>query len=445
MKIELSGIKNSSIFKDFAINESKQKEIVENIFLKKKSDMLGWVDIIDITKEKINEIQLFAKKIRSKFKNFVVLGIGGSALGVKMLKHAFFDSINNSGKIKTFVCDNIDSDYFVSLLNSLDIKKTVFNVITKSGTTCETLAQMSMVIKILQEKRLKPEKHIFVTTTQKNDLYNFAKSQKFSVFDIPKDVGGRFSVLSNVGLIPASIMGLDIESLLQGAREVRDNSKKIGKKNLSYLSACINFTCLQNKLTNLVFMPYSDRLSLASDYFAQLWAESLGKKYNLKGEEVFTGQNPIKALGVTDQHSQLQLYTEGPEDKLFIFLKLEKQDFDFKLDYEIPFMDKLNKINLSKLFNFEFNATRFSLTQLDKPNYSIYLEKIDEKNMGALIFYLQMMTAFMGEMMGINTYNQDGVEASKIYTKASLGFANLEKQKEQINNFVNNQEFINLN
>lgn len=444
MKIELSGIKNNSIFSDFSIDVKEQKKFIENIFLKKKSDMLGWVDIIDLPEDKIKEIQLFAKKIRSKFKNFVVLGIGGSALGVKMLKHAFFDSINNYGDIKTFVCDNIDSDYFVSLLNSLDIKNTVFNVITKSGTTCETLAQMSIVIKLLQEKNLKPENHIFVTTTQNNELYDFAKSQEIAVFDIPKDVGGRFSVLSNVGLLPASIMGLDIEALLQGAREVRDNSKTLGQINISFLSAFISFKCLQNKLTNLVFMPYSDRLSLVSDYFAQLWAESLGKKYNLKGEEVFAGQNPIKALGVTDQHSQLQLYTEGPKDKLFVFLKLEKQNFDFKLDYEIPFMKKLNKINLSKLFNLEFDSTRFSLTQLDKPNYSVYLEKIDEKNMGALIFYLQMMTAFMGEMMNVNTYNQDGVEASKIYTKASLGFVKFEKEKEQIDNFISNQDFIKL-
>lgn len=444
MELEVSGIEKNSLFKNKLlekINKNERKKQIKNIFEKKNRDMLGWLDLVDLSNSEIEKIEAFSVKIQKKYKNFVILGIGGSALGVKMLKHAFFDSINRTEKIKTYVCDNIDSDYFISLINSLDLRKTVFNVITKSGTTCETLAQFSIVLKLLEDKKLKIKDHVFVTTTKDNELYNFARQKELVCFDIPKSVGGRFSVLSNVGLVPAAIMGLDIKALLEGAKLVKDNSKILGLENLAYTSAFINYVCLKNNLTNLVFMPYSERLALVSDYFAQLWAESLGKRFNLNNEEVFTGQTPIKALGVTDQHSQLQLYTEGIKDKMFIFLKPKKNDIDFKLDYEFSFMPKLNKISLGELFDKEFNATRFSLTSLDRPNYTIFLDKVDEKNMGMLIFYLQMMTAFMGEMLNVDAYNQNGVEASKIYTKASLNFDGLKKEKEEIENFVKNQKF----
>ena len=445
MELEVSSIEKNSLFKNKKlekINKIQLKKHVDNIFSKKSSDMLGWLDLVDISDKELEEIESFGARVRKRFKNFVVLGIGGSALGVKTIKHAFFDSIHKKENIKTYVCDNIDSDGFLSLITKLDIKKTVFNVITKSGSTSETLAQMSIVLKLLKDKKIKISDHIIVTTTKGNELYNFAVENGMKVFDIPKDVGGRFSVLSSVGLVPCAIMGLDIKALICGAKEIKENAKKIDYTNLSYLSAYINFTSLAGGLTSLVFMPYSDRLNLTCDYFAQLWAESLGKRYNKKGEEIYAGQTPIKFLGVTDQHSQLQLYTEGPKDKLFMFLKVKENNFDIKLDYEIPFVKKLNNINLSKLFDSEYNATRLSLSVLNKPNYSIVIDRIDEKNMGMLIFYLQMTTAFMGEMMNINAYDQNGVEQSKIYTKASLGFDGLEKQKELIESFIKNQKFI---
>ncbi len=445
MKLEVSKIESCSVFKNFKIekiSKVQQKKIVNNIFLKKISDMLGWLDVIDAREENLNNIEKFARQIRKKYKNFVILGIGGSALGVKTLKHAFFDSIHKKEKIKTFVCDNIDSDGFISLLDALDLKKTIFNVITKSGSTSETLAQMSVVLKLLSDKKIKADKHIIVTTTKDNDLYQFAIKNNFKVFDIPKDVGGRFSVFSNVGIVPCAIMGLNIKELLSGAKMARENAKKYDYTNISYTSAYINYKALEKGFTNLVFMPYSDRLMLVSDYFAQLWAESLGKKFNRGGEEIFSGQTPIKALGVTDQHSQLQLYTEGPRDKIFMFLKVQEKIFDFTLDYDIPFMKKLNNIELSTLLNSEFFATRLSLSSLDIPNYSIIIDKIDEKNMGSLLFYLQMTTAFMGEMMEIDAYNQNGVEQSKTYTKASLGFEGLDEQKRLIEDFRKNQKLI---
>ena len=444
MEIEISNINSCSIFRHNKVGSIKKTDIkmcVSNIFNKKCSDMLGWLDLPDIDSEQIEDILQFAKSIKKRFKNFVVLGIGGSALGVKMLKYAFFDSINKKEKIKTFVLDNIDGDYFVSLLNSLDLKKTAFNIITKSGTTCETITQMSIVLNLLKKKKINVQKNLFVTTSKGNSLYDYANNLGLKTFIIPKDVGGRFSVLSPVGLVPASIMGIDIVQLLNGAKNVRENAKS-SSSNLAYISAHICSVALNNGLTNIVFMPYSQRLKLVSEYFAQLWAESLGKRYNRQGREVFTGQTPIKALGVTDQHSQLQLYSEGRNDKLFVFLKVKSSSFDITASDNIPFMLEIKNISLSKLLNNEFDSTRLSLAKLDRPSFAVFLDSVDEFNMGELIFYLQTMTAFMGEMLNINAYDQNGVEQSKLYTKASLGFEGLEKQKNELEKFRKNQKFL---
>lgn len=444
MQFELSGIYNYKKINLDKINKIQRKKIIINVFSKKSSTMLGWLDLVDLSEEDICKIEDFAFETRKKFKNFVVLGIGGSALGTKMIKHAFFDSINKNDKIKSFVCDNIDSDYFLSLLKSLNLKKTIFNVITKSGTTSETLAQLSIVIDFLKKKNISLSKNIFVTTTRDNELYKFAISNHIKVFEIPESVGGRFSVLSNVGLVPASIMGLNIRDLLKGAEKVKENSQLLDLTNIAYTTAYINFKGLQNNLTNLVIMPYSDRLALVSDYFAQLWAESLGKKYDLNGKEVFTGQNPIKAVGVTDQHSQLQLFTEGPNDKLFMFIKVKENLYDFQLNENIRFAPYLKDISLSKLLEYEFLSTQFSLTCLNKLNYGIYLDKINEESIGELIFYLQMTTAFMGELLNVNTYDQNGVETSKKFTKACLNVVGLKKEGKLIKEFINNRRFIKL-
>ncbi len=444
MKIELSGVLNKENNFFIKINKINQKKYVNNIFQKKASNMLDWLDLTNLDDDKILEIENYATMVRKKFKNLVVLGIGGSALGIKMINDAFFSSINKQNKIKTFVCDNIDSDSFLSFISTLDLKKTIFNVITKSGKTSETLAQMSIILNLLIKKKIKVCENVFVTTTKDNELYTFAISNNINVFTIPQGVGGRFSVLSNVGLVPCAIMGLDIKKLLYGANLVRENSKKLDETNLAYLCATINYKCLKKGFTNLVIMPYSDRLRFASEYFAQLWAESLGKKFDLDGSEVFAGQNPIKALGVTDQHSQLQLYSEGPKDKVFMFLKVDKCLNDTKLRPNFKFAKHLNDISLFDLFNAEFYSTQFSLTSLNRPNYTIYLDNINEENMGALIFFMQMMTAFMGQMMNVNAYDQNGVELSKIYTRAFFDKNNMPNESKQINDFIKNRKFIEL-
>ena len=422
MKLEFAGVSKENLKSgiSMAITNSVRQKNIKNIYSHKSSDMLDWLDLPDMKEELIAKIENYASLVCKKFKHFIVFGIGGSALGIKMLKNTFVDSIHKNVDTKVEVIDNIDSDYMLTLLDNLKLKKTMFNVITKSGSTSETLAQMMIVIEKMKKAKIDYTKHICVTTTKDNALYNWAVSQGMTVFEIPLGVGGRFSVLSPVGLLPAAVMGINIRGLLKGARKSKLNSEKCELENLAYTTAYINYSYLNKGLTNLVVMPYSDRLALVPDFFAQLWAESLGKKFNRDGEVVYSGQTPIKTLGVTDQHSQLQLYSEGIKDKLIMFITVEKPDRDEKITLDLDFAKHLKGTSIKTLLDYECDSTAYSLTTLDRPNYTISLKNICEETIGELIFFMEMMTAFMGEMLNVNTYDQPGVELSKIYTKACL-------------------------
>jgi len=430
MKLEYAGVSKENLKSGISmtITNSLRQKNIKNIFTKKSSNMLDWIDLPDMSEEELSRIERFAHVVKKKFTNFVVFGIGGSALGIKMLQNTFVDSIYKDDGIKVDVVDNIDSDTVLSLLNKLKLKKTMFNVITKSGSTSETLAQMMIAIERMKKLKIDYTKHICVTTTKDNALYNWAVSQGMEVFEIPVGVGGRYSVLSPVGLLPASIMGIDIRGLLKGARKSRSNSQNSELENLAYTAAHINYTYLNRGLTNLVVMPYSQRLALVPDFFAQLWAESLGKKFNRDGEVVYAGQTPIKTIGVTDQHSQLQLYSEGIKDKVIMFITVENPDMDEKISLDLDFAKHLKNTSIKTLLNYECDSTAYSLTTLDRPNYTMVIKNITEESIGELIFFMEMMTAFMGEMMNVDAYDQPGVELSKIYTKACLKVKGYEEE-----------------
>ena len=445
MRMEYSGVLKDNLKSGLNLNSMSavtRNKHIKNIFGRKASDMLDWLDLPDQDRNDIKAITEYGKYIRKKYDNFVVLGIGGSALGIKMLQNTFVDSLHRDIGIKMYVCDNIDPDSFLSLISTMNLKKTMFNVITKSGGTSETLAQMSIIIDKYNQKKMDISKHFCVTTTKDNDLYKWAVDKDIQVFDIPKGAGGRFSVLSNVGLVPASVMGIDLYKLLLGASIARRNAQDVTSNNIAYTCAYINYTYLSRGLTNLVVMPYSNRLALVPDFFAQLWAESLGKRYNKKGEEVFAGQTPIKTLGVTDQHSQLQLYSEGIKDKVIMFITVDHSDLDVTIGSGVSIAPHLQGTSLKSLLDYEYTATSYSLTTIDRPNYTISIDRVDEENMGKLIFMMEMMTAFMGEMLGINTYDQPGVELSKIYTKGCLKVSGYEKYASEIKNFALNKKYF---
>lgn len=437
MKLEYAGVSKENLKSGISLtitNSTRQRNI-KNIFSKKSSKMLDWIDLPDTRESLLQELDEYGAFINKKYDNFIVLGIGGSALGIKMLKNTFVDSLHRDCGIRVEVCDNIDSDVFISLIDSLKLKKTMFNVITKSGSTSETLAQMMIVLNRLKKKKLDISKHICVTTTKGNALYNWAAGKGIKVFEIEEGVGGRFSIFSPVGLLPASVMRIDIRRLLKGAKKSRENSMQSDINNLAYTSAYINYTYLNKGLSNLVLMPYSERLALVPDFFAQLWGESLGKKYNKAGEIVYAGQTPIKTIGVTDQHSQLQLYSEGPKDKLIMFISVSKSEMDEKILYDLDFAKHLKYTSLKTLLDYECDSTAYSLTTIDRPNYTINITSISEETIGELVFFMEMMTAFMGEMMEIDAFDQPGVELSKIYTKACLKMKGYEKECQSIKKY----------
>ena len=441
MKVEYYGVSKANLKSGLSISISSaaRSKHIKNIESRKFSDMLGWINLPDTKEKSLLAMEECARKCRRR-KDFVVLGIGGSALGIRFLQNTFVDSINAESKTKVTVCDNIDGDKFISMLDKLNLKKTTFNVITKSGSTSETLTQMLLVMDRYKAKKIDYRNHFVVTTTEGNDLWNWALNEGIPLFAIPKSVGGRFSVLSPVGLIPAMVMGIDARMLLKGARKNRDNSFRQDSSNMAYLCAYINYQYLTKGYTNLVTMPYSDRLALLPDFFAQLWAESLGKKYDRKKQIVYTGQTPIKTIGVTDQHSQLQLYSEGIKDKLIMFFRVDKGVRDEKVETTLPFTTHLNGTTLKTLLDYEYNSTAYSLTSIDRPNYTIALDSITEETVGELIFMLEMMTAFMGEMLDIDAYDQPGVELSKIYTKAMLGVKIEQEKAKEIKDYMKNKK-----
>jgi glucose-6-phosphate isomerase len=291
------------------------------------------------------------------------------------------------------------------------------------------------------KKRLGGEtigRHIVATTDRnKGNLVKIAQEYKLKMFVIPDGVGGRFSELCPVGLLPAAVCGIDIEQMLAGAAYMDElgQSEDI-RKNQAWMAGALQYIAMTKKGKNIqVVMPYADSMKYMADWFAQLWAESLGKKFTARGKAVHAGQTPVKSLGVTDQHSQVQLYTEGPFDKVITFLGVEK----FRTEYPIPegFQDIpavhfLSGHSLNELMRCEREATEYALVKAGKLNQTILLPEVNEFTVGELLYFFEVQTAVCGELLGIDAYDQPGVEEGKNATYAMLGRAGYEAKREEL-------------
>ena len=410
------------------------------------ADMQGWMDSPYNQAEAVGRIVETAAKIRNECENFVVLGIGGSALGAiavfNALRHLYYNELPREMRKgpRFYVIDNVDPERMNALFDIIDVSKTVFNVITKSGATSETMSQYLIITDLLKRKLGdKASRHIIATTSSnKGNLVKLAKENGFETFYIPDGVGGRFSVLSPVGLLPAAVLGIDISELLRGARETDELCKSDDLNVNPALTMAVIQYLLINKGCNInVMMPYADSLKYVADWYAQLWAESLGKERDLDGDVVNAGQTPVKALGVTDQHSQVQLYNEGPFDKVITFLEVNS----FRSDIVIPQgCDGFADVNflcghtLAELTNKELYATRYNLTKRGRVNFTLSLDSLDEYHLGSLIYLLQLCTAYEGALLNVNAYNQPGVEGGKDATYALFGRNGYESKAEEMNN-----------
>jgi glucose-6-phosphate isomerase len=421
----------------------KIKELRSIQKLKEKDDAYRKLPHDAEAAQKVKEL---VAQLKGRCENLVVLGIGGSAFGNIALQTAlnpYMHNLDNAQRRgpRLFVFDNIDPDRFASFLDWVGDKldKTIFNVISKSGQTAETASQFMIIRKLLSDK-LGPDgcKSQVVATTdpEQGTLRKIAEEDRLRRLEVPKGVGGRFSVLSAVGLFSAAMCGIDIDSLLEGAR---DMDKRVGNedffKNPAAINAAINYHFYNHGKKISVMFPYSYALKDLADWYRQLWAESLGKAYALDGSEVHIGPTPVKALGTTDQHSQVQLYREGPNDKLFTFLQLS----NFHNDLEIaPAPDCAPELaffvgkSLGTLFNDEKRATEFALLQSQRPCLTVIFPEVDAYTVGQFIYLYEVTTSFAGALFGINPYDQPAVELGKEATFALMGKPGLKKLAQQI-------------
>ena len=408
----------------------------------KPGQWLQWMNL-GYNEETVWYVKEFASMVRGRFDNVLVLGIGGSALGglavTEALLKPYWNLLTEEQREKfprIFFLDNIDPDSIKGLLEVIDLKKTLVNVITKSGDTAETMSQF-MIIKDLLQKELGDDyrKNIVATTDKKMGiLRQLADQEGYKIFFVPDDVGGRFSVFSAVGLVPFALVGLDIDEIINGIKDIDLALKNTDiNENIAAQSALIHYLMDIKKGKKMsVMMPYSSRLRYISDWFVQLWAESLGKEFNNFGEKVNVGLTPIKALGATDQHSQIQLYNEGPNDKLITFIRVENFDNVLEIPkiFEYTGVGYLGGKTVNDLMNAEADSTRVSLSDYSRPTLTITMKKVDEYNIAQLMYMLEVQTAIIGELYNINTFNQPSVEQAKDYMYALMGRAGYEGSAE---------------
>ena len=402
---------------------------------------LGWPVLPE---QDVSQIIAVAERIRH-VENFVVLGIGGSALGniavQSALNHPFYNELSRAKRTapKLYVIDNSDPDLNAALLDTLDPASTVYNVISKSGTTAETMASF-LAVRDHLSRTLGPaalKEHIVLTTDpQSGFVRQIGTKEGWTMLDLPPNVGGRFSVLTTVGLLSAAVTGIDIRALLAGAAygyELASNSDVL--RNPAALAAMVNHACAQNGKNMVVMMPYSHHLRHIADWFAQLWAESLGKKYHLDGSIAHVGTTPIKALGATDQHSQVQLYAEGPFDKLVNFIAVDQYQHTLTIPGAYPELEGVSYLGghtFNELIQAEQQATAIALSDAGRPNITHHLPAINAFTIGQLFMLFEMQTAIAGSLLNINTFDQPGVEAGKVATYALLGREGFAQRREEI-------------
>ena len=373
---------------------------------------MGWTELPYNQNEIVADILETAKLIRKKFDAFVVLGIGGSALGPSMaftaLCHLHYNDLPKSKRKgpKFYVEDNVDPVRMKDLLDVIDVTKTCFNVISKSGATSETMAQYLIISDLLKKAGVNiRENVIFTTDAKRGNLVKISKELGgVKSYVLSDGVGGRFSELSPVGLLPAAVVGIDIKALLKGAAYMDKLCKSSDlAKNPALLSATLQYIAMEDGKNIGVLMPYSDNLRYVSDWYAQ--------------------------------HSQVQLYTEGPYDKVVTFLSVgsykEKTPIPHGCE-NIPDVAFLGGHTMEELIQAENKATAYALTKAGRLNYTINLPEVNEFTLGQLLFFFELQTAYAGAMYNIDTYNQPGVEAGKKATFALLGKPGYELQRNDL-------------
>ena len=366
-----------------------------------------------------------AEEIRgSGATDFVHAGIGGSALGPmalhRALNHPYYNALTGRRGPRIHFAENTDPGTLSAILDIAEPGGTWINAVTKSGSTAETMANFLVLRGYLVDALGSfgyQGRTIVTTDPDKGFLKEISEREDLRVLPIPADVGGRFSVLTPVGLLPAAVTGLDVEALLTGAAQCVDEVEAQGADHPAVVGATMHYLMDTARGRNVrVMMPYADSLERLAAWFVQLWAESLGKDGK--------GSTPHGAVGTTDQHSQVQLYMEGPQDKVIEIVEVEDHPRDLTIPeaYEdLEGVGYLGGHTMAELLNVECDATRRALTEAGRPNSTIKLGAVNEENLGYLLQALEVQTAISGTLYGVNAFDQPGVEAGKQITYKRMG------------------------
>jgi glucose-6-phosphate isomerase len=396
----------------FVSNESMMKEAVQNYGTTLSSSDIGFFRLPENV-ALLDETRKVYEHFKHK-KHFIHIGIGGSALGPEMLISALG---KETGCQFTFI-NNIDPDDLSKKLNKVNLKESIIYVVSKSGTTAETVAAMAIIINELNRLGINEDSFkdyfVFCTDPEKGELRKLSKIWDIKTLNIPSNIGGRFSVLTPVGFLPAFFARINNEAILSGAKKIQKELSTLSESK-SFFELAFWIKSLHDKGVNqTVLMPYSSLLKDFSSWFVQLWAESLGKDGK--------GLTPIPAYGATDQHSQMQLFMEGPKDKIIFILEVNKHQINYSLKNNLAAesFKNLSAFTLSDLMKAELEGTLTALSENDRHVVHLSIPQLNEESVGQLILFAECLTVMVGELLKVNPFNQPGVEAGKKYANEWL-------------------------
>ncbi|MFC7133557.1 MULTISPECIES: glucose-6-phosphate isomerase [Salinibaculum] len=344
----------------------------------------------------------------------LTVGIGGSALGAATVSTALGPS-----DVDHRVLDNVDPEAVTETLADLPLDSTAVNVVSRSGTTAETLSNFLVVRDAMEDAGVDWTERTVVTTGESGPLRALAEEHGLPALEVPEGVPGRFSALSAVGLVPAAIQGHDVEGVLAGGRDAMDSLSGSLYDCPAYAYGAIAYALDQRGASVNAVMPYAERLEPFAEWFAQLWAESLGKDG--------LGQTPARALGATDQHSQLQLYRAGPRDKLVTLVRATDREDRTIPETDVEDLAYLGGAGLGDLLDAEFEATEASLAAAGRPNVRVELDRLDAHGIGELLYAMEAACILAGELYGVETFTQPAVEWGKRAARGLLGGGDFEE------------------
>ncbi len=383
----------------------------------------------------------YAESRRGHFENVVVLGIGGSALGTLALHAALSPPLvdherGTTNRPRLFVVDNVDPVLVSGVLRTANPARSLFVVISKSGSTAETMSQFLLFLEALkvQLKDKWTEHVVVITDGSKGHLRPFADAHDLVSFTVPDNVGGRFSALSAVGLLPGACLGWDLEALLDGASAGRDACLRDDFRDNPAALYATTHHLLDTRVgcPIQVLFPYSHQLRLLADWQVQLVAESLGKR---TADGVGVGPTPHKAVGATDQHSQVQLFAEGPVDKVFTFLRVLEHTDDVIIPEPPPGLEALDYLggkSFAQLIDAECRATNIALVDAGRPCCAILFPRVSAATVGEYLMWMEVATAYGGQLYGVDAFDQPGVEAGKVATYGLMGRSGFEAEAARV-------------